>query len=71
VKSALVDRDVDRRVLDAIDDALVDRVLRLHEAGYDDESVIALALGRDVDLHLAVELRARGCPVETALRILL
>jgi hypothetical protein len=25
----------------------------------------------DVDLHLAVELLARGCPPETALRILL
>jgi hypothetical protein len=30
-----------------------------------------LAANRDIDLHRAVELLRRGCPVETAVRILL
>ena len=47
------------------------RAERLERAGYDGEAVVKLALSRDVDLHLAVELLERGCPAETALRILL
>ena len=52
-------------------DAIVGwRVERLLAAGYDGEAAIVLALDRDVDLHEAVSLLDRGCPVETALRIL-
>lgn len=40
-------------------------------AGYDRHSARALARRRDVDLHLAADLLREGCPVETALRILL
>lgn len=47
------------------------RVDVLEKAGYDEEAVVALALRRDIDLHRAVELIARGCPHGTALRILL
>jgi len=47
------------------------RVDMLERAGYDDEAAVTLALRRDVDLHLAVELVARGCPHATALRILI
>ena len=46
------------------------RIERLLAAGYDGESALVLALDRDVDLHAAVELLERGCPVDTALQIL-
>lgn len=46
------------------------RVERLLAAGYDGESALVLALDRDVDLHRAVSLLERGCPVDTALAIL-
>ncbi|HLG07994.1 MAG TPA: hypothetical protein VI409_04895 [Gaiellaceae bacterium] len=53
------------------DRVLLWRAEALDKAGYDDEAVLQLALGRDVDLHQAVDLLSRGCPSETALRILL
>ena len=40
-------------------------------AGYDVISASTLASRKDVDLHLALDLLERGCPLETALRILL
>lgn len=43
----------------------------LERAGYDAESATVLALSHDVDLHRAVELLERGCPVDLALQILL
>jgi len=46
------------------------RVERLLAAGYDGEAALVLALDRDVDLHVAVSLLARGCPPDTALQIL-
>ena len=46
------------------------RIERLLAAGYDGESALVLALDRDVDLHAAVSLLERGCPVDTALQIL-
>jgi hypothetical protein len=46
------------------------RIERLLAAGYDGESALVLALDRDVDLHRAVSLLERGCPVDTALAIL-
>jgi hypothetical protein len=47
------------------------RLETLHRAGYDVESASVLAASHEVDLHLAVDLLVRGCPVETALQILL
>ena len=46
------------------------RIDQLLQAGYDDEASLVLALDRDVDLRHAVALLDRGCPVDTALRIL-
>lgn len=46
------------------------RVEQLLEAGYDGESALVIAFDRDVELHAAVSLLERGCPIETALRIL-
>ena len=40
-------------------------------AGYEARHALKLALRHDVDLHLAVRIRERGCPPETAARILL
>jgi len=47
------------------------RIDQLARAGYDREAASLLADARHVDLHDAVELMRRGCPVDTALRILL
>ena len=46
------------------------RLEQLEQAGYDQCSAIELAGRSDVDLHHALELRSRGCPAETAARIL-
>lgn len=47
------------------------RAEELERAGYDPRSAAQIAARLDVDLHFAVELLAHGCPVDTALRILL
>lgn len=47
------------------------RFEQLLRAGYGRRAAARLARRRDVDLHLAVRLRRDGCPVATALRILL
>ena len=52
-----------------------DRLLRwrcgeLRRAGYDLRNAILLAVKTEIDLHLAIELRTRGCPSDTALQIL-
>jgi hypothetical protein len=47
------------------------RLASLERAGYDLESAAVLAASHEVDLHRAVELLARGCPVSVALQILL
>jgi hypothetical protein len=43
----------------------------LERGGYGPEAASELAQRHDVDLHAAVDLVARGCPPEIALRILL
>jgi len=43
----------------------------LARAGYPGDAADALARRHDVDLHAAVDLLRRGCPPETALKILL
>lgn len=47
------------------------RTAVLEHAGYEALAVIQLASRTDIDLHLATDLTRRGCPPETALRILL
>jgi hypothetical protein len=47
------------------------RLERLEAAGYPSEDARVLSERHDIDLHLALRLLERGCPVETALRILL
>lgn len=46
------------------------RAHALERAGYDADAAVELAARSDIDLHLAVELLEKGCPTETALRIL-
>jgi len=47
------------------------RFEQLLQAGYDCRAASRLASRTYVDLHSATELLTSGCPVETALRILL
>ena len=47
------------------------RLRELMRAGYDWKAALMLAARSHVDLHLAVGLARRGCPPDTALRILL
>jgi hypothetical protein len=50
---------------------LVWRFEKLSEAGYDFGDALSLSVAADVDLRLACRLLERGCPPQTALRILL
>lgn len=59
-----------------IDDTEAEAILRwrfeeLVRAGYDVGSALILASHVEVDLHGAASLTRRGCPPETALRILI
>ena len=47
------------------------RAEALARAGYDVGVAAVIAVRHDIDLHLATDLLARGCPAELALRILL
>jgi hypothetical protein len=47
------------------------RAETLRRAGFAAPAAIDLAISKHVDLHAAVGLVERGCPPETALRILL
>ncbi|MGH2996265.1 MAG: hypothetical protein ACRDON_08890 [Gaiellaceae bacterium] len=47
------------------------RLQELERAGYGEDAAAALAGRHDVDLHTATSLIKRGCPADTALRILL
>ena len=47
------------------------RAESLARVGYDLESAAVIAASHEVDLHLAMRLVERGCPVELALQILL
>jgi hypothetical protein len=46
------------------------RLEQLTRSGYDEAAARLLAELRHVDLHVAADLLSSGCPVETALRIL-
>jgi hypothetical protein len=57
---------------DRIDTLVVGwRAESLVRAGFPASAAVNLALSKHVDLHAAVGLVERGCPPETALRILL
>jgi hypothetical protein len=47
------------------------RLTELMRAGFPEQLALELALTTHVDLHAAVELRSRGCPPDTAARILI
>jgi hypothetical protein len=47
------------------------RIEQLIAAGFDSDAALVLALDRTVDLHEATELVRRGCPPQTAFRILI
>ena len=47
------------------------RAEELERAGFHERAALKVALRADVDLHKAIELIGAGCPVDTALRILL
>ena len=47
------------------------RAEELERAGYGPDDAVELAGRPYVDLHLAIELIERGCPADTAVRILL
>ena len=47
------------------------RFSQLAKSGYGTEDAMVLATHTDVDLHLASDLVARGCPPALALQILL
>jgi len=47
------------------------RFQELLRAGYEPAGAMVVASHVDIDLHLAVDLLRRGCPPETALRIVL
>jgi hypothetical protein len=46
------------------------RIEQLIAVGFDSDAAFVLALDRSVDLHEAAELVRRGCPPQTAFRIL-
>jgi hypothetical protein len=64
VEAVLVDDTEDERVIRW-------RLEQLAAAGYSWACAMVIAAKRDVDLHRAVGLVQQGCPVETAVRILL
>jgi hypothetical protein len=64
VEAVLVDETEDERVIRW-------RMEQLANAGYTWACAMVVAANRDIDLHQAVGLVRRGCPVETAVRILL
>jgi hypothetical protein len=61
--------------VDEVVETEVERVERwraeaLVRAGYDATDALELAARPDVDLHDAIDLLERGCPVDVAVRIL-
>jgi hypothetical protein len=56
--------------LDETAEILAWRYETLLQAGYADREALLLATADEVDLHLACDLVARGCPAPTAVRIL-
>ena len=62
--------------LELIEETETERVVRwraeeLERAGYCEVDALRIGLRTDIDLHVAVDIVRSGCPVATALRILL
>lgn len=57
-------------VCDPVARVLSWRVEQLIAVGFDSDAAFVLALDREVDLHEATGLVRRGCPPQTAFRIL-
>jgi len=53
------------------EDVLLWRAEQLEAAGYEGDDILLLAERSDIDLHVAIGLLRKGCPSETAVRILL
>lgn len=47
------------------------RLDELSKAGYQPSDALVLSGRREIDLHVAISLLKRGCPPQTALRILI
>jgi hypothetical protein len=63
-EAVLVDETEDERVIRW-------RMEQLANAGYSWACAMVIAANRDIDLHRAVDLATAGCPIATAMRILL
>jgi hypothetical protein len=59
---------VDETELDRVESWRAEELIR---AGYTPTDAVALAARHDIDLHRAVELLEQGCPIETAIDILI
>lgn len=57
--------------VDEAADVLAWRFDALCRSGYDLDSAAIVASNVEIDLHVAVALVTRGCPPETAIRILM
>ena len=62
--------------LETADETDVGEILRWRfeeppQAGYEDAVALTIAAACEIDLHLAIDLPRRGCPVALAARILL
>jgi hypothetical protein len=62
--AVLVDETEDERVIRW-------RLQQLAKAGYSWACAMVIAANRDIDLHRAVRLVQAGCPIDTAMQILL
>ncbi len=62
--------NIETQRLDETAEILGWRYETLVEAGYSEREALLLATRDEVDLHLACDLLARGCPTRTAVRIL-
>lgn len=63
-EAVLIDETEDERVIRW-------RLEQLTNAGYSWACAMVIAASRDIDLHHAVDLARAGCPIDTAMRILL
>jgi hypothetical protein len=69
--TALLEDELQPEVEDEATRVLRWRCEELRRAGYGMRDALLLAITLDVDLHVATDLVARGCPTATAARILL
>jgi hypothetical protein len=65
-----VHAEAERRWREEREELVCWRLEELRRAGYSEHAAVVLARDLDADLRLAVSLRERGCPEQTAFRIL-